>query len=499
MLDFATQLLSYTSTQQISEFFVKHLSEQKNVQGVLFFTLNSNKTQLVLKFESKTGFIKIPTVNLSDRENPICHSFFTKKYAVPKALSFAHNSSYYQLFEISSLSLEAWCIPTFVDGIAKGVFVILSKRHKLLEKKKIIKKITIFDKSNTLLTAREYLQNKIFEMEAQTQQISQHNRQNYIKQYVDLNWLDVSPTAEHFKRNIIQASRSNLNLLITGNKGQGKARMAKIISHISNQSLERVVIIDCQKFNTIRELSFELFGIHNNENSKKMNTTSAFKRADKGTLILKNIDVLNGKMQRKVYEVLKGNNKKSKKEFEVRLICTQSEELHLSRLEPMTADLYKIIAQLVIKVPSLGDNPENISPLADYFLSQYKNENNREISGISCEAKNFLLESFRQRSAEALNELIIESAIKTKENSQIEKDTLQVTLGAMQSVQNSTKAQTEKSNVLHECLRYYEINLIEQMLLQTRGNLSLSAKKLGVPRRTLTHKCAKLGIKRALK
>jgi DNA-binding NtrC family response regulator len=177
----------------------------------------------------------------------------------------------------------------------------------------------------------------------------------------------------------------------------------------------------------------------------------------------------------------------------VRLICTQSNALQLSRLHLIAADFYKIIAQIVLQVPSLENNPENIMPLANNFLFKYKFKNKKNILGLDNEAQKFLLNHCCLGSVKELKALIVESASKCEEFQKIGKNILKAALNSFQKI---NKSQIKKDNILQDRLKSYEINLIKQMLLQTQGNLSLSAKKLGVPRRTLTYKCAKLGINR---
>lgn len=106
-----------------------------------------------------------------------------------------------------------------------------------------------------------------------------------------------------------------------------------------------------------------------------------FKKADGGTIILKNVQLLNFEKQSVLLHILENEHP------DVRVICTAEPEL----LEMVTAktfrpNLFYILRQADIAVPPLREVTEDIAPLATYFLARYADKTGNPVKRLDASA-----------------------------------------------------------------------------------------------------------------
>lgn len=91
-----------------------------------------------------------------------------------------------------------------------------------------------------------------------------------------------------------------------------------------------------------------------------------FKKADGGTIILKNIHLLNFDKQSVLLHILENEHP------DVRVICTAEPELlKMVSEKSFRSNLFYILRQVDITVPPLREVTEDIASLSDYFLTNY--------------------------------------------------------------------------------------------------------------------------------
>ncbi len=187
-------------------------------------------------------------------------------------------------------------------------------------------------------------------------------------------------------RTIEQASRialSDINVLITGDSGTGKTRMAQTL-HAQSQRREAVFIeIDCRL--EAEKLEIELFG-------DGQGFASVFERADGGILFLDEVAAMPLALQGKLVESLNeycvnamGDVREG--ELDVRIFSASQQDLVESMDEgTFREDLYYRLNVANISLPSLRERLEDIPVLAKDILKSYASEKTTLVRSFSSEA-----------------------------------------------------------------------------------------------------------------
>ncbi|MCP4218563.1 MAG: sigma-54-dependent Fis family transcriptional regulator, partial [bacterium] len=188
------------------------------------------------------------------------------------------------------------------------------------------------------------------------------------------------------------------SVLIQGNTGAGKEVFAKFIHNNSKRKDKTFLPINCS---SIPEQLFEseLFGFKKGAfTGASDNYKGRFVQADKGTLFLDEMGEMPLHLQAKLLRVLEdgaiyqlGNDKPLK--VDVRLIAATNKNLWEEVREGrFRKDLYFRLKATRIIIPPLKERKEDIIHLFKHFVSLYNKMLDKDITGITREAENFLLE-----------------------------------------------------------------------------------------------------------
>ena len=298
-------------------------------------------------------------------------------------------------------------------------------------------------------------------------------------------------------RLIRTVSPTDATILVTGDSGTGKELVAKAIHFLSPRKDNPFIVINC---GAIPEnlLESELFG------HEKGAFTDAHARrqgklesANKGTVFLDEIGEMSLNLQVKILRFLQerviervGSN--SSIELDVRVIAATNSDLS-KRIEQgsFREDLFYRLSVVNIELPPLKDREDDVLVLAHYFLNKYRSGGlKRDIKGFSKEAKDVMLAYGWPGNIREM-ENRIRRAVILAQNSLIKPSEL----GFGQ--QESIESDTEKLS-LKEARKNLETRLIEKALKDSKGNMSLAAKMLGITRPTLYDLLKKHGINTAL-
>jgi len=198
-----------------------------------------------------------------------------------------------------------------------------------------------------------------------------------------------SRPVQDLKKQIATAAPSDTWILITGENGSGKELVARNIHQLSNRVEHPLIDVSCA---AIPEelIESELFGHEKGAfpgaTSKKRGT---FELAEKGTLFLDEIGDMNLKTQAKILRVLQ------EKQFQrigsdriigvdVRVIAATNKNLE-DEIEKgnFRKELFYRLNVLPIRVPSLRERIEDLSPLADIFFDEYSQKSRSRKKTIS--------------------------------------------------------------------------------------------------------------------
>lgn len=298
---------------------------------------------------------------------------------------------------------------------------------------------------------------------------------------------DFLKTVEFAKK----VSDSKSTILIMGESGTGKEVFAQAIHNNSNRSEEPFIAMNCGAIpkNLIES---ELFGYEEGAftGAKRGGHPGKFEIADGGTVFLDEIGEMPLDMQTRLLRVIEEGTVRrigGTEEIivDIRIIAATNKDLEKEvKKGNFRKDLFYRLNVLPLRLPPLRNRKEDIPLLIDYFMNRISKKLNKKMVEIPENYMNYLLEyqwPGNIRELENFIELIINTEyIPTglhKNNAQINKDELDL----------KPKQECYK-------LEHVEKEHIIKVLKMCEGNMTLSAKNLGIGRNTLYRKVKKYNI-----
>jgi len=277
------------------------------------------------------------------------------------------------------------------------------------------------------------------------------------------------------------AEKKDTTVLITGESGVGKEVIARYLHRLSPRGERRFLAINCAAIpqNLIES---ELFGHERGAFTGAVNRKKGiFEAAEGGTVFLDEIGDLPLEAQAKLLRVIQEKRVQrlgstQEIDVDVRIIAATNQNLHqLVKEGRFREDLYYRLNVFPIHIPPLRERPEDIIPLAEYFIRKFLN---RSIEGplLTPGAQKTLLQyPFPGNVRELAN--AIERALIIAGN--------ELPLGPEHL--SFLQMETDSSNIFKLPpgginLEELEKELIRQALERTRGNQSAAARLLGLTR-----------------
>jgi PAS domain S-box-containing protein len=286
-------------------------------------------------------------------------------------------------------------------------------------------------------------------------------------------------------------ARTNSTVLIYGETGSGKDLIAKAIHYNSLRKEAPFVAINCA---TLPEqlIESELFGyVKGAFTGATQDKKGLFEEADKGTIFLNEISDIPLRLQGKLLEVLE--NQQMRRLGQSRSISVDVRIIVASNIDLETAvkkgdfrqDLFYRLNVFNIKVPPLTERKEDIPLLVIHFLDIYCKSINKQISTISNKAMNILCRYDYPGNVRELENIIQHSVIMAQ-NSTLLPNNLPERLILNEPL-------VEPRNLAENLIKTEKQTIIA-VLKEHKGNLTHTAKKLGISRTTLWRRINKFNI-----
>jgi DNA-binding NtrC family response regulator len=282
---------------------------------------------------------------------------------------------------------------------------------------------------------------------------------------------------------------TDANVLITGESGVGKDAVAFYIHSRSSRAAQPFVKIDCATLPS-GLLEAELFGYERGAfTGASEEKPGRLEASHRGTLVLDEIAYLSTDSQAKLLRVIEtreferlGGRKLIK--VDARLLALTNVDLSDAvKRQHFREDLYYRLHVVHIKVPSLRERAEDLRELAQAFVSSYSAKHGRQVRGLSPEALSVLSEyEFPGNVRELAN--TIERAVIVSSAKQLDVDDLPEPIRAAVRVQR----RREKPQSLAEV----EAEYVTEILAAARGNKTEAARILGISRKNLYEKLARM-------
>ncbi len=182
---------------------------------------------------------------------------------------------------------------------------------------------------------------------------------------------------------------SDATVLLLGETGTGKERVARAVHRLSPRSSSRFVAVNCAAI-PAELMESELFGYSKGAfTGATKNRSGLFEDAHMGTLFLDEIGEMRLSVQAKLTRVLEERairrlGESSERPIDVRLITATHRDIEgMVRNESFREDLWYRLNVAAVRLPALRDRKDDIELLAAHFLRERPPVRGRRIVGFT--------------------------------------------------------------------------------------------------------------------
>jgi two-component system, NtrC family, response regulator PilR len=193
-------------------------------------------------------------------------------------------------------------------------------------------------------------------------------------------------------------ARTNSTILLTGESGTGKGLVAQAIHFHSLRRDKPMVSLNCGALPE-NLLESELFGhMRGAFTGADTNKKGLLEVAERGTVFLDEIGEMSAVMQVKLLRVLQERRFRrvgglEELQADIRVIAATNQDLAKAIAEGrFREDLYYRINVIPISLPPLRERREDIPLLAEHFVAKYAEQMDKEITSISHDAMDLLVQ-----------------------------------------------------------------------------------------------------------
>ncbi len=293
--------------------------------------------------------------------------------------------------------------------------------------------------------------------------------------------ITAAPEMVRVARTIERVANTNVSVMLLGASGTGKELLAKGLHEASGRKQGSFVAINCA---AIPEnlLESELFGHEKGAFTGAVKTTEGkIELANGGTLFLDEVGDIPLPLQVKLLRFLQerqiervGGRKAI--DVDTRIVCATHQDLETMIAQGrFREDLFYRLAEVVVKIPSLAERPGDATLLAKAFLKRFAKEMNPQVTGFAPDALAAIdawswpgnvreLENRVKRAAiMADGKLVTAADLDLQEGAEDDPDVLNL---------KSARERADRKVIRHA-------------LARSEGNISNTARLLGISRPTL--------------
>lgn len=330
-------------------------------------------------------------------------------------------------------------------------------------------------------------------------------------------FVSTSPAMQTFMNIVRRVVASDVPLLILGETGVGKERLARAIHAEGARSKGPFVTVNCGALPETL-LESELFGHEEGAFTGAIRSRRGwFELAHRGTIFLDEIGELPNHLQVKLLHVLQEHEIQrvgSEKSFkvDVRVMAATNRDLEKEvQTQFFRKDLFYRLSVMALKIPPLRDRHEDIPVLVESYIHYLRPRIGRDIYGITQDALEALcVYAWPGNVRELIN--VIERAMLLCNDTTITLDDLPATISNISepahphplsleiSPDGGNLPDTWLQKPLHEArkemLEWFERSYLIGLLQQTSGRVGKTAKRAGIQPRSLFDKMRRLGLRK---
>lgn len=291
-------------------------------------------------------------------------------------------------------------------------------------------------------------------------------------------------------RDVMAVAGINVPVLIRGEPGTGKERVARTLHRLSGSPGE-FVPLNCS---AIPEALFEseLFGSVKGAFHNAQDKPGKLELAHNGTILLDEIGDMNLSIQPKLLRFLEdklltrlGDNRT--RNVDVRVLSASNQDLEAMITNgSFRSDLYHRLACIRLEIPPLRERKEEIPRLTTFFLQKFADEHQWDPPPVSNDAMNALLSWDWPGNVRELMNVLLNASIQARGKP--------LSLEHLTSIKEESGARPSAPSGSFPAMKDVEKRHILDALEATGGNKRKAARILGVSRDTLYRRMKEFGI-----
>jgi len=300
------------------------------------------------------------------------------------------------------------------------------------------------------------------------------------------------PLMQQLLAKALQAAQSRATVLVHGETGTGKELIAAAIHQNSKRRNGPFVRLNCAALSETL-LESELFGHERGAFTGAIGRRKGrFEQAHQGTLFLDEVSEIPLSVQVKLLRFLQ------EREFErvggdepvqvdVRVVAATNRDLKaMVDEQKFREDLYYRLNVVRLEVPPLRARPSDVALLAEHFLQRYAEENEREMTGLTQEARDALVAHSWPGNVRELQNVMEQAVVLSSATS--------VGIDDLPLAQELRACEPVRLMIPGATLAELERFAIQRTLDAVGGSPSKAASILGISRRTIQYRMREWGI-----
>jgi len=304
-------------------------------------------------------------------------------------------------------------------------------------------------------------------------------------------------------------AKASTTVMIYGETGTGKELIADLIHKESPRAGKPFVPIDCTSLPE-NLLESELFGHEKGAFTGAVGLKKGlFQVANEGTVFLDEIGELHLTLQSKILRVLETKSFRRVGgerylETDVRIVAATNRNLRrLIKEKRFRSDLFYRLNVVPVYLPPLRERKEDIFPLIEYFVEFFNKKIGRNISNVSNEALNLLIDYDWLGNIRELKNVIEHMVIMSRgdvigmqnlptEIRSIDKD---VGFRSGHLIESASEILPDYRKTKKEVIEGFERDYLKRLLEKNQWNISQSAREIKMHRSSFQRLARKYGLR----
>lgn len=328
------------------------------------------------------------------------------------------------------------------------------------------------------------------------QHVQLHNENRQLKQKLPEQFLPIgkSKLIQQLRETIARLAKYSMPIFITGEKGSGKKRLAEAIYRLNEQQNQKVLYLKAENFITQQSV---LIGAEEKDGVKRNVTRGDLSLIDGGTLIINNLEQLAATGQAFLAQLLQDSSytrlgADEPSAINIRLLATSNKSIAELAELGFNDVILRRLEMMQIQIPALRQHTEDLPELIDYYVDFFLTHEALKYRKFSLSAQNILRQYSWPGNFKELKNLIQRLLILG--DGDVSDEEIKMLLESNEKNNKPSIANVDTRVSLKQAKESFEATYLRQLLIETGGNVSETAKSAGLERTNLYRKLKHLNI-----